>query len=61
MWRIILKWISKMQDLRVWIVLIGSGQGPVVGSFELSNKSSGSIKCWEFVLYLSHCLVLKKD
>jgi len=27
----------------------GSGQGPVVGSCEHSNESSGSIKVWEFL------------
>jgi hypothetical protein len=32
---------------------------PVAGSCEHGNESSGSIKCWEFLVWLSDCGLLK--
>jgi hypothetical protein len=31
----------------VWTGLIGSGQGPVAGSYKHGNETSGSIKFWK--------------
>jgi hypothetical protein len=39
----------------------GSGQRPVVGYYVHSYEPSGSIKCWEFLQWLSSCWLLKKD
>jgi hypothetical protein len=39
----------------------GSGKGPVDGSCEHGNESSGSMKCWEILEYLSDWRLLKKD
>jgi hypothetical protein len=38
----------------------GSGQGSVVGSFKHVNKSSGSIKCGDFLNFLSYYQLLRK-
>jgi argininosuccinate synthase len=41
---LILTWISKKCDIKVHTGFISLGRGPVVGCFELVNKSSCSIK-----------------
>jgi hypothetical protein len=38
-----------------------SGQGPVVVSCEHDNETSGSIKCWEILEWLSDWWLLKND
>jgi len=42
--RIILKWLLKKLDIRVWIGIIYLRMGPVTGCFDHVNKRSGSEK-----------------
>jgi hypothetical protein len=46
--RIILEWILGRQDRKMQTEF-GSGQGPVVGSYEHGNEPLGTIKGGEFV------------
>jgi hypothetical protein len=39
----------------------GSEQGTVVRLCEHVNKSSGSTKLWEYLVWLRKCWLLKKD
>jgi hypothetical protein len=39
----------------------GSGQRPVVSSYEHGNEHSDSIKCWEILEYLNGWRPLKED
>jgi len=59
--RIILRWIFKKWDVRVWTgsswLRIGTGGG----HFECANETSGYIKCGEFLDWLRTGYLLKKD
>ena len=50
--RIILRWIFKKWD-EAGLELYGSGQGQVAGTCKCGNESSVSIKCGEFLDWLS--------
>jgi hypothetical protein len=39
----------------------GSGFGPVAGSCEHGNETTGSTKSGKFLDHLNECLLLKKD
>jgi hypothetical protein len=41
-------------------IVLARDKGPMAGSFEQSNKHSGSIKCWEILEYLHNWRLLKK-
>jgi len=47
--RIILRWIIRKWDVRVWLDRCVSGEGQVSGTCECGNELSGSIKCGEFL------------
>lgn len=55
--RVILKWILKKQELRVWDGLFWFR----IGSSDRGNESSGFLKGKELLHELSDCQLLKKD
>jgi hypothetical protein len=46
--RIMLRWISRMQNMMMWTGFVWLRQGPVVGSCEHSHETLGSRKGGEF-------------
>jgi hypothetical protein len=53
--KIVLKWIMRKQDVRLWTGFIWLVLGSSSGSFELGNEPLGSIKGEEFIDLLSDC------
>ena len=51
--RIILRWIFRKLDVGYGLDRAGSGQGEVAGTCDCGNEHSGSIKCGEFLDYLT--------
>jgi len=51
--RIILRWIFRKWDVGYGLDRAGSGQGEVAGTCDCGNEHSGSIKCGEFLDYLT--------
>jgi hypothetical protein len=53
-----------LEEIRMWECELdssGPGQGPVVGSYDHGNESSGFIKSWEFHDQLSDYQLLNED
>jgi hypothetical protein len=49
-----------MYDIIMHIVNENSGLGPVEGSCECGDETSGSIKCWEILEWQHNWRLLKK-
>jgi hypothetical protein len=58
--RITLKQILEKYNGGYRLDSYGSGQRQVTDSHEKDNEPSGSVKCWEFLEWLSDCWLLKK-
>jgi hypothetical protein len=54
------KWTLMKSSTPLWLDSRSSGQRPMAGSCEHGNEPSGSIKCWEFLSWLTSYQLLKR-
>jgi hypothetical protein len=47
--RIILKWISRSSDVKMWIGFMWLRMGTTAGSYEDDNEHLGSVKMYQFL------------